>query len=81
MKTLVLHIGSKLLAAVYALLKLLPTVNGKIVFLSRQHSTPSLDFRMLQDELRRCDPSVRIVTLCNRHEPGVASKLSFARDT
>ena len=81
MKTLVLHIGSKLLAAVYALLKLLPTVNGKIVFLSRQHSTPSLDFRMLQDELRRCDPSVRIVTLCNRLEPGVASKLSFARDT
>lgn len=81
MKSLVLHIGSKLLAAVYALLKLLPTVNGKIVFLSRQHSTPSLDFRMLQDELRRCDPSVRIVTLCNRLEPGVASKLSFARDT
>lgn len=70
-----------LLAAVYAPLKLLPTVNRKIVFLSRQQSVPSLDFRMLQDELRRRDPGVKIVTLCNRLEPGVASKLSFARDT
>lgn len=81
MKSLALRIGRTLLAAVYAPLKLLPTVNGKIVFLSRQQSKPSLDFRMLQDELRRCDPNARIVTLCNRLEPGVASKLSFARDT
>ncbi|MGN0073617.1 MAG: CDP-glycerol glycerophosphotransferase family protein [Coriobacteriales bacterium] len=69
------------MAAVYAPLKLLPTVNGKIVFLSRQQSTPSLDFRMLQDELRRRDPGVRIVTICNRIGPGLASKLSFALDT
>ena len=81
MKILLLRAATGVLAAIYALLKLLPTRSGKVLFLSRQSNTPSLDFQLLEAELVRLDPGVRVVKIFNRIEPGAASKLSFARDT
>lgn len=81
MKTLVLKAGIKLLAIVYAPLKLFRTDPEKVVFLSRQSNEPTNDFLLLQAELRRQDPEVRITCICNRIEGGAASYLSFARDT
>ena len=81
MKILLLRAATGVLATIYALLKLLPTRSGKVLFLSRQSNTPSLDFQLLEAELVRLDPGVRVVKIFNRIEPGAASKLSFARDT
>lgn len=56
-----------LLRLVYSILKLLPTRN-KVVFLSRQTNEPSIDYRLIAQELRIQSPKVEIVMLCKRIE-------------
>ena len=48
----------------YAVLKALFPARRKAVFLSRQFDTPSRDFILLAEELRRRDPDLEIVTRC-----------------
>ena len=81
MESFVLKVGNIVLTCIYAALKLFPADAKKVLFLSRQTNEPSLDFTMLQDELRLQDPDVRIVSICNRIAQGPASKVSFAYDT
>lgn len=65
------------LVILYAPLKLLPVRSGKLLFLSRQADTPSVDARLLFDELKRRDPSVEIVCICKRIRPGLREKGLF----
>lgn len=81
MKKIIVKAGIGLLAAIYAPLKLLATEPKKVVFLSRQSDRPSDDFLMLQDELQRRDPEVRISCICNRIGSRPADYISFAFDT
>ena len=81
MKMLVLQAGKAILAALYSLLKLLPTKNNKVVFLSRQSNTTPLDFALLQQELLIQDEGLEMVTICDRIAPGAKSKARFAKDT
>ena len=53
---------------IYFFLKLLPARHNKAVFLSRQSNELTLDFKRVQEELKRQQPDVEIVTLCNRLE-------------
>lgn len=50
----------------YAPLKLLPTNDNKVIFLSRQASEVNLDFRLLQHSLKKKKPEVKIVNICKR---------------
>jgi CDP-glycerol glycerophosphotransferase (TagB/SpsB family) len=81
MKIACLRIMNALLALVYAPCKLLPLRDKKALFLSRQSSTLSMDYRMLEEELLARDSGLQLVFICNRIEPGLASKLSYMRDT
>lgn len=46
----------------YFFLKLLPTMN-KIVLISRNHLTTSIDFALLRDEIKRRNPQTKVVIL------------------
>ena len=48
----------------YTVLKALFPARRKAVFLSRQSNTPSRDFVLLADELRRRDPDLEVVMRC-----------------
>lgn len=53
------------------------TTGDKVTFLSRQTNTPSLDFVMLSDEIKRTNPSIKTVMLCKRIEKGLFDKFSY----
>ena len=83
MKTTILcaaiRVVTWLLQLVYGVMKLAP-VKDRVCFLSRQGDTPSIDFRMLQDELRRTAPHMEQVTICHRFRHGGNGLLRFAAD-
>ena len=62
MKKVLIYLMRFGLQMIYAVLKLLPTKKNKVVFLSRQSDTLTPDFEMVQQELRREDPQIEIVT-------------------
>lgn len=72
----------KLMASVFrlvaSLLHLLP-LKQRVVFMSRQSSKLSLDFKLLVDELQRGHPDVEVKTCLS--EPELAGKLAFIGGT
>lgn len=71
MKNIILTIGITILKffanLIYCILKIFPTKN-KIVMITRQSNTPTLDFRLLKEEIENTDNSIMIETLCNKIE-------------
>ena len=51
------------LELIYAFLKLLP-VRHKVVMISRQADSPSVDFRLLKRCMEKQDPQIQVVMLC-----------------
>lgn len=80
MKTIV-SLGKWCLAILYGVLKLFPTQNHKVLFLSRQSDDLSLDFVMLKDRLISLDPDVKIIAICNRLDDGKKGLIGFGYDT
>jgi CDP-ribitol ribitolphosphotransferase / teichoic acid ribitol-phosphate polymerase len=62
-----LQLAVWLLTFAYAFIKLFPTKN-KVVFLSRQTNTPSIDFILLAQEISRQFPGTKIITLTKKIE-------------
>lgn len=65
MKTLI-YIFKLILKFIYEIFKLLPTNNKKVVFISRQSNSISLDFKLLSHEIIKLDQDYKIVFLCNK---------------
>ena len=72
----IMRIATVLLQGLYNLLKLFPQ-QDKIVFLSRQSNTPSLDFRLLDDAIKESHPTYKTVLLCKKLEGSVFQKLLY----
>ena len=68
-----------LLQCLYQVLKLFP-VRDRVCFFSRQSDTPSIDFSMLQEELRRMAPDMEQVTICHRFRNGRDGAVRFLAD-
>ena len=65
MKALI-YILKATLKFIYSFLKLLPTNNKKVVFISRQSDDISLDFKVMADEITKLDKDYEIVFLCKK---------------
>ena len=63
MKIFVLKIGIAILNGIYYIIKLFPTKQNKITFISRQSNQVSLDFEMLANKLKEKNPNLQIVYL------------------
>lgn len=66
-----------LMSIVYFFMKLCPTKQNKLVFLSRQSDSPSDEVRFLFDQLMREKPDVQIVAITRRMGSGVRGLLEF----
>lgn len=66
---------------IYFFLKLFPTDDGKVLFLSRQSNTVTEDFALLADELRSRRPDVKIVMITKRADKGLGNMLGYAGAT
>ena len=74
---LLIVISKFALNAIYTVFKCFKTKN-KITFLSRQSNEISIDFRMLCDEIKRQDSTVKQVVLAKKIEKGILNKLKYA---
>ncbi len=61
----IIRIGICILNIIYFFMKLLPQ-QKKIVFLSRQSDSPSIDITMLQDKIMEMHPDYETVVLCKK---------------
>ncbi len=70
----VIDIGKRLLNILYFFIKLLPT-RHKVTMISRQSDTPSFEFLMIREALKKEDPDLEVVILCHTLDGGVKSTL------
>lgn len=71
-----IYIGKVILNIIYFFIKLLPTKN-KIIFLSRQSNTPSLDFKLIENEILKRREKVKIEFLCKVLKKDDKSRLEY----
>lgn len=74
---LIIRIAKFVLNFIYLFVKILPTQH-KISMLSRQSDSPSLDFLMLVEELKKDDPKLKVVVLCKKIGPTYLDKIKYA---
>ena len=74
--TILIKLAILIMKIIYGVLKLLP-VKNKITFISRQADTPSLDFRLLSDEITKEHPDFETVMLCRMLKGGVIKKAGY----
>jgi len=55
------------LSVLYGACKWAPVSNRKVLFLSRQSNRPSIDFMLLQEELKSATPDIEVVTICCKY--------------
>ena len=60
--------------AIYCLFKLLPTKN-KVTMISRQSNRETIDFALLEDELKKSKKKIKITVLCHKLDGGVDAKV------
>ncbi|MFR8213186.1 MAG: CDP-glycerol glycerophosphotransferase family protein [Longicatena caecimuris] len=68
----IIKLGTAALNVLYFFIKLLP-VKNKVVMISRQSNTPSIDFILLKKALQQQDASVDVVFLCHTLDGGLKS--------
>ena len=72
----VIRAGIAVLNVIYTFIKLFPTQN-KIVMLSRQSNIPSMEFRMLRDEILEQDEKIKVVLLSKMLGDSIRSKAGY----
>lgn len=66
---------------IYFFLKLLPTNNKKVIFISRQSNRISLDFQLLQEEIYNLNPNYKVVLLCNKVDHSFKGIINYYLNT
>lgn len=52
-------------------------LKNKVIFISRQSNYPSLDFRMLENEIKNQDENIEIKMFCKKIERGIINKIKY----
>lgn len=74
-----IRVGTWCLQLLYELMKLF-AVKDRVCFFSRQSDKLTVDFQLIQQELRRMAPYMEQVTICHRYRDGRDGALRFAVD-
>lgn len=74
---ILLEISKFTLRMVYFFIKIFPTQN-KVLFLSRQSDTPSIDFKLLRNEIKEQNSNIKIAMLTKTLGKGILDKLGYA---
>lgn len=77
MKTIFIYAFKGVLKFIYFFLKLLPTNNKKIVFISRQTDDINIDFSMIRDEIKKRDPNIKMKFICKRIDKGLLNNIKY----
>lgn len=72
----IIKAGICILNVIYGILKLLPQ-QKKVVFLSRQNDSPSIDITMLQDKIAELHPDYKTIILCKKLNSDISSAIGY----
>lgn len=78
MKKIIIKTGKAFLNLVYASIKIMPTRN-QIVFISMQSDLPSLDFKLLADEIKSKQSDIKLVFLCKKMNSNLSKKTDYIK--
>lgn len=70
----IIKIGTLILQIIYQCMKLFP-VKDKVTMISRQSNTPSIDFCLVRDEIRRRSEKTEVVCLCRTLDGGAKASI------
>ena len=70
----IIAVGRFFLQCIYYVICLCPTQN-KVVMISRQSNTPSMDFKLLEKEILRRQDGTKVVLLCRTLDGGLHSSI------
>lgn len=74
---MIIKIFKLCLSIIYSILKLLPTNENKIVFISRQTDYINVDFDMIRKEISKRNKNIKMVFLCKRMGKGLKEYFLF----
>lgn len=74
--TAVMSCGILILNIIYRIFWIFP-VKKKVVFISRESNTPSVDIHRMSERLRKKDPEMKVTVLCRMIGPGIGGKVSY----
>ena len=76
LKKNIIKIGKTFLNLIYAIIKIIPTRN-QIVFISMQSDLPSLDFRLLSQEIKNKQSDIKLIFLCKKMNSSLSKKIDY----
>ncbi len=74
--SIIIKLGTIVLDLLYGLLKLLPQ-KKKVVIISRQSDSPSLDISMLETRFKELHSDYEVVVLCKKIGAGLTGKIAY----
>lgn len=78
MKKIIVRTGKIFLSIIYGFLKLFP-IKNRIVFISMQSDNPSLDFKLLKQEIENKESEIELAFLCKRMESSLSNKSDYIK--
>lgn len=72
-----LYIARSIMNFIYFFIKLFPMQKNKILMMSRQSNEPSIDFKLLKEEIKNRDEKIQIVMLCKRIPKKFFKKIEY----
>ena len=72
-----LYIARSIMNFIYFFIKLFPMQKNKILMMSRQSNEPSIDFKLLEEEIKNRDEKIKIVMLCKRIPKKFFKKIEY----
>lgn len=78
MKRVIITIGKLFLNLIYCIMKVMP-IKNQIIFISMQSDYPSLDFKLLKDEIETRDSNIKLVFLCKKMESALSKKTDYIK--
>ena len=76
-QNIILYIARILMNCIYIFMKLFPIQNNKILMMSRQSNEPNIDFKLLEEELKRRSQEIQIKILCKTIPKGYLKKVGY----
>lgn len=78
MKKIIIKTGKAFLNLIYAIIKMIPTTN-QIAFMSMQSDLPSLDFKLLAEEIDNKKLNIKLIFLCKKMNSNLSKKTDYIR--
>ena len=67
------------MSIIYTILKIIPTDDKRILFISRQSDNLPIDFKLIEDELRSRDKNLKLKSICCRMDDSYKGIVKFAK--